>query len=199
MSLKFWSWELKFWTLLVLRRSVSHRWFPSPKQISGFKNQNPCENLNRTSFTRTSWFLVKVHIKASSCRITLFEQFRILKWRNKPQKWNLHEKLGKIGPFENFYFLVNICAKVNFWKLDIYPISELWMKKRVPKSECTRKIEWDRSVLKILTFWSRSRVYLVKAFFSFSFFFFFFFFRRFGPGQVSRSVRFKPGQPSQTG
>ena len=24
------------------------------------------------------------------------------------------------------------------------------MKKRVPKSECTRKIEWDRSVLKIL-------------------------------------------------
>ena len=28
------------------------------------------------------------------------------------------------------------------------------MKKRVPKSECTQKIEWDRSVLKILTFWS---------------------------------------------
>ena len=64
------------------------------------------------------------------------------------------------------------------------------MKKRVPKSECTRKIEWDRSVLKILTFWSRSRVYLVKAFF----FFFFFFCRRFGPGPVSRSVRVKPGQ-----
>ena len=44
------------------------------------------------------------------------------------------------------------------------------MKKRVPKSECTRKIEWDRSVLKILTFWSRSKVHLVKAFF-FSLFF----------------------------
>ena len=66
------------------------------------------------------------------------------------------------------------------------------MKKRVPKSECTRKIEWDRSVLKILTFWSRSRVYLVKAFFlslPFFFFFFFFFGRRFGPGPVSRSVK----------
>ena len=46
------------------------------------------------------------------------------------------------------------------------------MKKRVPKSECTRKIEWDRSVLKILTFWSRSKVHLVKAF---SLYFFFFF------------------------
>ena len=50
------------------------------------------------------------------------------------------------------------------------------MKKRVPKSECTQKIEWDRSILKILTFWSRSRVHLVKAFFfPFSKFFFFFF------------------------
>ena len=46
------------------------------------------------------------------------------------------------------------------------------MKKRVPKLECTRKIKWDRSVLKILTFWSRSRVHLVKAF-SFSSFFFY--------------------------
>ena len=49
------------------------------------------------------------------------------------------------------------------------------MKKRVPKSECTRKIEWDRSVLKILIFWSRSKVYLVKAFFFLSPLFFFFF------------------------
>ena len=47
------------------------------------------------------------------------------------------------------------------------------MKKRVPKSECTRKIEWDRFVLKILTFWSRSKVHLAKAFFTFFFFFFF--------------------------
>ena len=35
---------------------------------------------------------------------------------------------------ENFDILVNICAKVNFWKLDICTISELRMKKRVPKS-----------------------------------------------------------------
>ena len=96
MNLKFWSWELKFSTLLVLRRSVSHRWFPSPKQISRFQNQNPCENLNRTSFAQTSWFLVKVHIKANSCRIILFEQFWIPEWRNRSQKSNLHEKLGKI-------------------------------------------------------------------------------------------------------
>ena len=41
--------------------------------------------------------------------------------------------------------------------------------------ECTWKIEWERSVLKILTFWSRSKAYLVKTFFfSLSFFFFFF-------------------------
>ena len=46
------------------------------------------------------------------------------------------------------------------------------MKKRVPKSECTRKIEWDRFVLKILTFWSRLKVHLAKAFFTLSFFFF---------------------------
>ena len=81
---------------------------------------------------------------------------------------------------ENFDFWVNICAKVNFWKLDICTISELRMKKRVPKSECTRKIKWDRSVLKILTFWSRSRsrVHLVKAFSLYPFFFYlnFFFF-----------------------
>ena len=79
------------------------------------------------------------------------------------------ESTRKIGQDRYFLkiltFWVNICAKVNFWKLDIYAISELRMKKRVTKSECTRKIEWDRSVLKILTFWSRSRVHLVKAFF----------------------------------
>ena len=39
--------------------------------------------------------------------------------------------------------------------------------------------------MKILTFWSKSKFYLVKAF-SFSFFFFC---RRFGPGPVSRSVK----------
>ena len=117
MNLKFWSWELKFWTLLVLQRSVSHRWFPSPKQISGFHNQNLCENLNRISFARISWFLVKVHINANSCRITLFEQFWILEWRDRPQNQNLREKLGKTGLFWKFWLLVGICAKVNFLEI----------------------------------------------------------------------------------
>ena len=39
------------------------------------------------------------------------------------------------------------------------------MKKRISKSECTRKTEWNRPFLKILTFWSNSKFYLVKAFF----------------------------------
>ena len=30
------------------------------------------------------------------------EEFRDLKQRNKAQKWNLHEKLSKIGPIEIF-------------------------------------------------------------------------------------------------
>ena len=50
--------------------------------------------------------------------------------------------------------------------------------------------------LKILTFWSKSKFYLVKAFSFSSFFFFFsnlFFCRWFGPGQVSRSVQVKTG------
>ena len=99
MNLKFWSWELKFWTVLVLRRSGSDRWFPSPKQISRFQNQNPCENLNRTSFAQTSWFLVKVHIKANSCRIILFEQFWIPEWRNRPQKMESTRKIRQDRSF----------------------------------------------------------------------------------------------------
>ena len=117
MNLKSWSWELKFWTLLVLWRSVSHRWFPSPKKISGFHNQNLCENLNRTSFAWISWFLVKVHLKANNCRIILFEQFRIQEWRNRPQNRNLCKKLGETGPFWKFWLLVRICAKVNFMEI----------------------------------------------------------------------------------
>ena len=191
MNLKFWSWELKFWILLVLRRSVSHRWFPSPKQISEFHNQNLCENLNRTSFAWTSWFLVKVHIKANSCRIILFEQFLILEWRNRSPKWNLCEKLGKIGTSWNFWlFGQDLCISQIF--RTVCTIFEFQMKKQISKSECTRKTEWNRPFLKILTFWSKSKFYLVKAFsFSFSFFLFFFFFfcRRFRLGQVSRSVK----------
>ena len=189
MNLKSWSWELNFWTLLILRGNGSHRWFPSPKQISGFHNQNLCENLNRTSFARTFWFLVKVHIKANSYRIILFEQFRILEWRNRSQKWNLHEKLGKIGTSWKFWlFGQDLCKSQFFRNWTVCTIFELQMKKWISKSECTRKTEWNRPFLKILTFWSKSKFYLVKAF-SFSFFFFFFFCRRFGPGQVSRSVK----------
>ena len=114
MNLKSWSWELNFWTLLVLRGCGSHRWFPSPKHISRFHNQNLCENLNRTSFARTSWFLVKVHIKANSCRIILFEQFRIPEWRNWPQNWNLREKLSKTGTFWKFWLFGQDLCKSQF-------------------------------------------------------------------------------------
>ena len=171
MNLKSWSWELKFWTLLVLQRSGSHRWFPSPKQMSGFQNQNLCESLNRTSFARTSWFLVKVHIKAQSCRITLFEQFWILKWRNRLKNQNLREKLGKISPSWNFWLFGQDLSKSQLFGIWIVcTIFESWAKKQIPKLECTWKIEWDRPLLKILTFWSKSKVHLVKAFFSLTFF-----------------------------
>ena len=173
MNLKSWSWDLNFWTLLVLQGSGSHRWFPSPKKISGFHNQNLCENLNRASFARTSWFLVKVHIKANNCRIILFEQFRIPKWRNRPQNWNLHEKLGKTGTSWKFWlFGQDLCKSQFFRNWTVCTISKLQMKKRTSKSECTRKTEWNRPFLKILTFWSKSKFYLFKVF-SFSFFFFY--------------------------
>ena len=51
------------------------------------------------------------------------------------------------------------------------------MKKRISKLEFTQKNEWNKPFLKILTFWSKSKFYLVKAFsFPFLFFFLFFFF-----------------------
>ena len=171
MNLKSWSWELKFWTLLVLWGSGSHRWFPSPKQISGFYDQNLCENLNRTSFARIFWFLVKVHIKANSCRIILFEQFRIPEWRNRLQKWNLCEKLGNTCTWKFWLFCQDLCKSQFFRNWTVCTISRLQIKKRISKSKCTRKIEWNKPFLKILTFWSKSKFYLVKAFsFSFSFF-----------------------------
>ena len=177
MNLKSWSLELNFWTLLVLRGSGSHRWFPSPKKISGFHNHNLCENLNRTSFARTSWFLVKVHIKTNSYRIILFEQFWIPKWRNRHQNRNLREKLGKTGPSWKFWLFGQDLSKSQLsqnWTVST--IFKSRTKKRIPKLECTRKTEWNRPFLKILTFWSKSKFYLVKTFsFSFSFFFFFLF------------------------
>ena len=67
------------------------------------------------------------------------------------------------------------------------------MKKRISKLECTQKNEWSKPFLKILTFWSKSKFYLVKAFsFPFLFFSFFFFLQavrtglgsQVGPGQT---------------
>ena len=67
------------------------------------------------------------------------------------------------------------------------------MKKRISKLECTQKTEWNRPILKILTFWSKSKFYLVKAFsFSFSFFFFFFFFLQ--VVRTGSSFQVGPGQ-----
>ena len=78
----------------------------------------------------------------------------------------------------------NLCKSQLSGIWTICTIFELRMKKRVPKSECTRKIEWDRSILKILTFWLRSKVHLVKVF-SLSFFFL----GGSDPGQISKLVK----------
>ena len=182
MNLKSWSWELNFWTLLVFRGNGSHRWFPSPKQISGFHNQNPCENLNRTSFTRTSWFLVKVYIKANSCRIILFEQFRIPKWRNRPQKWNLREKLGKIGPSWKFLLFGQHLCKSQLLKTG--HLHNFWASNEEtgPKIEMYSK-NWVRQVR------FENFDFLVKVKGPLGQSIFFFFYRRFGPGQVSKLVK----------
>ena len=158
MNLKSWSWELKFWTLLILQRSGSHRGFPSPKKISGFHNQNLCENLNRTSFAWTSWFLVKVHIKANSCRITLFEQFWILEWRNRPQNQNLREKLCGTSPSWKFWLLVRICAKVNF--LEIGQFAQFPSLERRNRSQSRNVLEKlsGTGPFENFDFWSRFKV-----------------------------------------
>ena len=191
MNLKFWSWELKFWTLLVLRISVSHRWFPSLKQINGFQNQNPCENLNRTSFARTSWFLVKVHIKANSCRIILFEQFRIPEWRNRPQKM---ESTRKIRQDRSFLKIFTFWSTFGNWTFAQFLTFE-W-----------RNGSQNRNVLEKLSgtghFWKfwlfgQSQSSTWSKLFLFLFFLFNFFFnRRFGPGQ---DEWVKPNRPRQTG
>ena len=81
----------------------------------------------------------------------------------------------KIGQDSSFLKILtlgqNLCKSQLYGIWTVFTISKLRMKKRVPKLECTRKIEWDRSILKILTFWSRSKVHLVKVF-SLSLFFF---------------------------
>ena len=115
MTLKFWSQEFKFWTSSVLQRCGFDWWSPSPKPISGFQNQNLCDSPNRTSFARMSWFLVKVHFNANSCRITPFEQFWILKWRNRPQIWNVHEKLSKASVAWKFCLRFYVFRKSAFY------------------------------------------------------------------------------------
>ena len=65
----------------------------------------------------------------------------------------------------------NLCKSQLSENWIICTISESRRKKRIPKSECMRKTELVRPFMKILTFWSKSKVRLVKAFF-FSLFFF---------------------------
>ena len=81
---------------------------------------------------------------------------------------NLREKLGKTGISWKFWlFGQELCKSQFFRNWKICTISELQMKKQISKSECTRKTKWNRPFLKILTFWSKSKFYLVKAFFFF--------------------------------
>ena len=68
---------------------------------------------------------------------------------------------------ENFDFWSRFMKKSSFQKSNVCAISELRMKKRISKLECIRKTEWDRPILKILTFWSKSKFNMVKAFFFF--------------------------------
>ena len=49
-------------------------------------------------------------------------------------------------------FRSRFMQRSTFWKSDVCAISKFQMKKRIPKLKCTRKTEWDKSVLKILTF-----------------------------------------------
>ena len=81
--------------------------------------------------------------------------------------------------FENFDFWSRFMQKSTFRNWAVCTIPESWMKKRIPKSKNTRKTEWDKPILKILTFWSKSKFKLGQSFF----FFFFIFCRRFGPNQ----------------
>ena len=171
--------------------------FQVQKQISGFHNQNLCENLNRTSFARTSWFLVKVHIKANSYRITLFKQFRILKWRNRPQNQNLRKKIKQDRFFLKILtFSQDLCKSQLSGNWTVYTISESQTKKKIPKLECTRKTEWIRPLLKIFTFWSKSKIHLVKAFPFILLFFYFFYFFTSGSDQVRFPSRFGSNQGS---
>ena len=54
--------------------------------------QNNCDRTNNVLFVLLS------HHEENDHK----EEFRDLKQRNKAQKWNLHEKLSKIGPIEIF-------------------------------------------------------------------------------------------------
>ena len=71
------------------------------------------------------------------------------------------------------------------------------MKKRISKSECTRKTEWNRPFLKILTFRSKSKLYLVKTFSFSSFFLFKIFFLQ--PVRTGSGFQVGPGQTGVVG
>ena len=125
--------------------------------------------------------------------------------------WASNEETGpKIGMysknwvgqvrFENFDFLVNICTKVNFF--------ENWTFAQFLNFEW-RNGSQNRNVLEKLSgtssFWKlwfsgqgQKSAWSKHFLFIFLFLlFFFFFFRRFGPGQISGSVRVEPGQTGQ--
>ena len=101
MNLKSWSWELKFWTLLVLRRSGSHKWFPS------------CEKLSKTSLAWKSWLWVNFNTKDNYLGIESFVQFSSFKWRDRLQNWNVCEKLSRTGSFWKFWLLVKVKGPLN--------------------------------------------------------------------------------------
>ena len=150
------------------------------KQISQLEL---CENLFRTSFARTSWFLVKVHIKANRCRITPFEHFWTLKWRNKPQNQNLREQLGKTGPSWKFWLSVRICAKVNFLEFGRFAqFPNLEQRNGFQNWNVHEKLSGTSPFWKFWLFGQSQRFTCSKHFLSSSFFC-----RRFGPGQVNGS------------
>ena len=63
------------------------------------------------SMRRSLGDALKNAFKETTMKNVSINQFRSFKWRNRVQNWNLHEKLSKIGPFENFDFWLNVNAK----------------------------------------------------------------------------------------
>ena len=81
-------------------------------------------------------------------------------WKTKQDR-----SFSKIWTFDQ-----DLCKSQPSGNWTIYTISESWTKKWIPKSKCTRKTEWNRPVLKILTFWPKSKIQLDQSFFLFLFY-----------------------------